>query len=279
MSRASSMPEMISMGCPRASRARSRKACLRWATRRAFVPTTRTLSARISRNRWPKRCRHARARAATSLSMRPFSSTPAARRTISRRRSMMTSWPCVYRATTRWKLLEPRSTAARTSGTGRAERSGSAFWLSRTGLPWRTRPVPASGGEGRPAAAGGGGVGVADDELRAVQPLAVVDLRAHQVLHAHGIDQELHAEVLDAGIPVLNLLIELESVLKPGAPAALNEDAQHQLGIAFATDEVAHLAGGRVGEQQGGGFQRGFCGAHCGSDLLKSSVGRLTPPV
>ena len=38
--------------------------------------------------------RQASARAAASLSIRPSSPTPAARRTISRRRSMMTSWPC-----------------------------------------------------------------------------------------------------------------------------------------------------------------------------------------
>src|SRR5215469_2694737 len=171
-----------------------------------------------------------------------------------------------------WKLLEPRSTAARTSGTGRAAGSRSAFWLSRTGLAWRTRLAPGSGGEGRAAAAGGRGVGVANDELRAVQPVAVVDLGAHQVLHAHGVDQELHSHVLDAGIAVLDFLIELEAVLQPGAAAALDEDAQHQLRITLAADEVAHLAGGGVGKQQGGCFQRGFCGAHCGSELLENNA-------
>jgi hypothetical protein len=38
------MPEMISIGCPSASRARSRKACLRREMRSALVPTTRTLA-------------------------------------------------------------------------------------------------------------------------------------------------------------------------------------------------------------------------------------------
>ena len=55
-----------------------------------------------------------RARAATLGSRRPSSSTPSPRRTISRSRSMMTSWLPVCRATTMWKLLVPRSTAART---------------------------------------------------------------------------------------------------------------------------------------------------------------------
>ena len=61
------MPEMISMGWPSASRARSRKASLRLARRSALVPTTRTLSGRMSRSRWPNRSRQASARAATSL--------------------------------------------------------------------------------------------------------------------------------------------------------------------------------------------------------------------
>src|SRR5690242_1389457 len=100
-----------------------------------------------------------------------------------------------------WKLLEPRSTAARTSGRGRPAGSALTFWLSRTEAAGRcTRLGRGSGGEGRPATAGGRGVGVADHELGAVQSLAVVDLRTHQILHAHGVHQELHALVLDAGV-------------------------------------------------------------------------------
>src|SRR6185312_11572692 len=186
-----------------------------------------------------------------------------------------------------WKLLEPRSTAARTSGIGLAAGLASAFCVSRTGLAGRTRLEPGSGRERGPAAASGRCVGVADHELRAIQPLAVVDLGAHQVLHAHGVDQELHPEILDAGVAVLDLLIELEPVLQPRAAAALNEDPQHQARIALAADEIAHLTGGRVGEQQRGGFQRGFGGAHWGSDLLEnrgrwllaSSVGAKTAGV
>ena len=51
------------MGCPSASRARSMKASLRRARRSALVPTTRTLSGRMSRNRWPNLSRQASARA------------------------------------------------------------------------------------------------------------------------------------------------------------------------------------------------------------------------
>src|SRR5579872_5019219 len=127
-----------------------------------------------------------------------------------------------------WKLLEPRSTAARTSG--------------RTEAAGRTLTKDSSGGEGRAAAAGSRGVWVADHELSPVQALAIIDLRAHEVLHAHGVDQELHPEVLDAGVAVLGLLVELEAVLQSRAAAALHEDAQHEVWIALAADQIADLA-------------------------------------
>src|ERR1700739_5095226 len=101
-----------------------------------------------------------------------------------------------------WKLLLPRSTAARTSGTGRsAARTRFLASASRVARAVGTRAAAGSGGaEGRAAATGRGGVGVADHELRSLEPLAIVNLRAGQVLHAHRIDQQFHTEVLDAGI-------------------------------------------------------------------------------
>jgi hypothetical protein len=48
--------------------------------------------------------------------IRPFSSRPAPSRTISRMRSRIVISPFWRRATTMWKLFEPRSTAAMTSG-------------------------------------------------------------------------------------------------------------------------------------------------------------------
>src|SRR6267143_6279278 len=276
MSRASSMPAMISIGCPSASRARSRNACLRCARRSALVPTTRTLSACMSRSRWPKRSRQASARAATSLSMRPFSATTAARRTISRRRSMMTSWPCEWRATTMWKLLLPKSTAARTSGTGRG--AGRALGLAsadRAVTAAGTRLGPGSGGgEGRAAATGAGRLRVADHELRTLEPLAVIDLGAGEELHAHRIDQQLHAQVLHAGVAVLDLLVELEAVLQPRAAATLHEHAQHELRVPLATDQVPDLAGRGIGEQERRGLLQCFSGTH---NLLPCSQSRSPP--
>src|SRR6202049_1799198 len=264
MSRASSMPAMISIGWPSASRARSRKACFLCARRKALVPTTRTLSACMSRRRWPKRSRHASARAATSLSMRPSSATPAARRTISRRRSIMTSWPCEERAPTMWQLLLPRPTAARTLGTGRAAaRAMDRASASRKVTAGGTRKGRGSGGgEGGAAATGRGGVWVANHELRAVEALAIIDLRTRQVLHAHRVDEQLHAQVLDAGIPVLDFLVELEAVLQARASPALHEHAQHELRIALALNQSPDLAGRGIGECQRRGFLQNLGRAH-----------------
>src|SRR6187549_906791 len=103
-----------------------------------------------------------------------------------------------------WKLLEPRSTAARTSGMDFGAR--------------RVKEI-ASGREGRTASAGGLRVRIADHELRAVQALAIVDLRSRQVLDAHRVDQQLDALVLDARIAILLCLIELEAVLHARATA------------------------------------------------------------
>src|SRR6187399_814027 len=141
-----------------------------------------------------------------------------------------------------WKLLEPRSTAARTSGTDFGAR--------------RVKEC-ASGREGRAASAGGLRVRIADHELRAVQALAVVDLRAGEVLDAHRVDQQLHALVLDAGIAVLLVFVELEAVLHARATATLDEHTQLEIGVAFAANQVAHLACGGVSEDECFGIDHG----------------------
>src|SRR5215469_16899075 len=151
-----------------------------------------------------------------------------------------------------WKLLDPRSTAARTSGTGRGELRGVARAsadrvVAATGGGTRA-PAGSGGREGGATATGRDCVRVADDELRAFEPFAVVDLRAAQILHTHRVDQELHAEILDAGVAFLDRFVELEAILQPRAPAALHEDAQHELRVTLAADEITHLAGRRIGE-------------------------------
>src|SRR5690606_27109347 len=138
---------------------------------------------------------------------------------------------------TRWKLLEPRSTAASTSGTRCARRL----------MPATLAPAVASGGEGGSAAAGGLRVGIADDELRALQALAVVDFRAAEVLEAHRVDQQLHAVLFDQRVAVLLGLVEFEAILHARAAAALHVDAQHQRRVALVADQFGHLGGRGIG--------------------------------
>src|ERR1700720_4417817 len=169
-----------------------------------------------------------------------------------------------------WKLLEPKSTAARTSGTARwlarwllrgAER-GAGRVVLESAAPGDTRGVASGCCEGRAAPTGRGCVRIADHELRALQTLAVVDLGAAQVLHAHGVHDQLNALVLHARVAVLDLLIELEAVLQARAAAALHEHPQHELRVALAADEIPHLAGRRIGEGQGRCVLQGFGHAH-----------------
>src|SRR5690606_23768687 len=100
------------------------------------------------------------------------------------------------------------------------------------------------------AAAGRRRIRVADDELGAGEIFLVVDLRALQVLHAHRVDEQRDAALLDLRVAVLHFLVESEAVLEPGAAAALDIDAELQLRIALALDQLADLRGGSVGEMK-----------------------------
>src|SRR5580658_9466774 len=84
-----------------------------------------------------------------------------------------------------------------------------------------------SGAERGPASAGGLRAGIANDELRTIEIVAEIDLGAAQVLETHRIDQQFHALVLDAGVAVLDLLVEFEAILQAGAATTLHEHAQH----------------------------------------------------
>src|SRR5690606_24168464 len=115
----------------------------------------------------------------------------------------------------------------------------------------RTKASPgrAAAGERRGAGtAGRGRGGVAHDALCAPQVLLVVDFRSHEVLHAHGIDQERHTLVLDLAVALLDLLVEREAVLESGATAARDIDAQLEIGVVLFLDELVYLARRGVGE-------------------------------
>src|SRR5690606_28611412 len=112
------------------------------------------------------------------------------------------------------------------------------------------RSEETSDGEGRPAAAGGLGVRIADHELRAFEILDVVDLGALQILPAHRIDQQRNAVLLDDGVAVLNALIEGEPVLEAGAAATGDIHPQLELVVLLLLDELPHLVGGGIGKDQ-----------------------------
>jgi hypothetical protein len=101
--------------------------------------------------------------------------------------------------------------------------------------------------------AGGGGVRVLDHELGALQVFLVVDLGADQVLVAHGVDEERDAVLHHDGVVVVGDLVEGEAVLETRAAAALHEDAQLQVRVAFLRDQLGDLVRGAVREDQRGG--------------------------
>ena len=108
--------------------------------------------------------------------------------------------------------------------------SGTSNGLVRA-LPFQRRAC--LDGKRRPATTGGLRVRVPDDELRSLQVFLVVDLGSHQILHAHGIDQQHHALVLNLAITVFNAFVKGEAILEPGAAAARNKDPQFEIRIVF----------------------------------------------
>src|SRR6185436_5390221 len=79
------------------------------------------------------------------------------------------------------------------------------------------------------AAAGGGGVRVLDRKAAAHQVFLVVDLGAFQIPHAHGVDDDLDAVLLEDLVAVRDL-VEDHSVLEAGAAAALDINPEAALG-------------------------------------------------
>ena len=84
----------------------------------------------------------------------------------------------------------------------------------------------ASDGERHAAAAGGGRVRVGDHEPRPLQVFPVVDFRAHEILEAHRVHEQLGALALDHEVVLAGRVLEGESVLESGAAAAFDVNAQ-----------------------------------------------------
>ena len=91
--RASSIPEIISIGCPSAASASAMNVVSSRARRMVLVPAARTLSAWMSLRRSPNRDKQSRARARASGEISPLSESPSASLTVSRMRSSIASCP------------------------------------------------------------------------------------------------------------------------------------------------------------------------------------------
>src|SRR5450631_3364481 len=133
---------------------------------------------------------------------------------------------------------------------GGAARLLPASAVARTRAAGLTRASLPSDREGRAAPACRRGLRISDHELGTLEAFPIVDLGARQILHAHGINEELDAEIFNAGIAIADLLVELEAIREPGAAAALYEHPQHELRITLALDKSPDLAGRGVGQNE-----------------------------
>ncbi len=71
---------------------------------------------------------------------------------------------------------------------------------------------------------------------------------AAQILQTDRVDQHAHAVLFDDEIVRIAQFLERESVLESRAAAAGDRDAQHQVGVAFLEDQIAHLRDGIAAE-------------------------------
>src|SRR6266513_279203 len=81
-------------------------------------------------------------------------------------------------------------------------------------------------GERRTATAGARRVGVFDHELRTLEAFSVVDLGADEILVAHRVDEQHHTVFLHHRVVVALYFVESKSVLKSGAAAAGDKQAE-----------------------------------------------------
>src|SRR5918997_1950370 len=88
-------------------------------------------------------------------------------------------------------------------------------------------------GERAAAAAATLNVGVVDGEASAHEAVHVVELAAHDVRDAHGVDEYLDALGLDNFVVVVDLVVEVDRVLEAGATARPDTDAQREILFAF----------------------------------------------
>lgn len=119
-----------------------------------------------------------------------------------------------------------------------------------------------AGAEGGAAAAGLGGVRVLDLEAAAHIGVDVVDNRAGQVAQAGGVDNQGDRTEGEGLVARLDVLVEGHAVLKAGAAAACDVNAEGEIAAVLLSDQGSDFRRGGIGQAQRGrhGFHHRFDG-------------------
>src|ERR687898_1688484 len=131
-------------------------------------------------------------------------------------------------------------------------------------------------GKGAAASAAALNIGVVDGETGAHETVHVVELRAHDIWDAHGVDQHSDALGLEDLVVVGDLVVEVDAVLETGAAPGPDADTQREVFLAFLGHEGLDLLGGIVGDVYDGRFLLFHQHLPCCS--LLSSTEIITPP-
>src|SRR2546421_11222685 len=116
--------------------------------------------------------------------------------------------------------------------------------MYRPGSPSRYQPKKfmMSDRKAGAAAAGRGGIGVDHAERGADQVVDEIDLGPRQKRHRGGIDQHHRIVALNHKVILGRRALDVELVLKAGAAAALDADAQHRA-LALGLEDLPDTAG------------------------------------
>src|ERR687898_402442 len=131
-------------------------------------------------------------------------------------------------------------------------------------------------GKGAAASAAALNIGVVDGETGAHETVHVVELRAHDIWDAHGVDQHSDALGLEDLVVVGDLVVEVDAVLETGAAPGPDADTQREVFLALLGHEGLDLLGSVVGDVDDGRFLLFHQHLPCCS--LLSSTEIITPP-
>src|ERR687898_3007262 len=131
-------------------------------------------------------------------------------------------------------------------------------------------------GKGAAASAAALNVGVVDGETGAHEAVHIVELGAHDIWDAHGVDQHSDALGLEDLVVVGDLVVEVDAVLETGAAPGPDADTQREVFLAFLGHEGLDLLGGIVGDVYDGRLL--LFHQHLQRCSLLSSTEIITPP-